>query len=41
MARPLTRPVEDRVRIVLAVLRAEVSDAEVARREAVSRPHRR
>ncbi len=36
MARPATRAAEDKVRIVLAVLRSEVTIAEAARREAVS-----
>jgi transposase len=36
MARPPTRAAEDKVRIVLAVLRGEVTIAEAARREAVS-----
>jgi transposase len=36
MARPPSRAAEDKVRIVLAVLRAEVTIAEAARREAVS-----
>ncbi|MBA3309118.1 MAG: transposase [Nocardioidaceae bacterium] len=36
MARPPTRAAEDKVRIVLAVLRGEMTIAEAARREAVS-----
>src|SRR4029450_11340691 len=36
MARPPIKPVEDKLRIVLAVLRGEVSIKEVARRERVS-----
>ena len=36
MARPPSRSAEDKVRIVLAVLRGEVTIAEVARREGVS-----
>jgi transposase len=36
MARPPSRSAEDKVRIVLAVLRGEVTIAEAARREGVS-----
>ncbi|HEX9854303.1 MAG TPA: helix-turn-helix domain-containing protein [Acidimicrobiia bacterium] len=36
MARPPSRSAEDKVRIVLAVLRGEVTMSEVARREGVS-----
>jgi transposase len=36
MARPPIKPVDDKLRIVLAVLRGEVSIKEVARRERVS-----
>ena len=36
MARPPTRAAEDKVRIVLAVLRGELTIAEAARREVVS-----
>lgn len=35
MARPLSKSTEDKVRIVLAVLRGEVTVAEAARREGV------
>ena len=36
MSRPPIKPVEDKLRIVLAVLRGEVSMKEAARRERVS-----
>jgi transposase len=36
LSRPPIKPVEDKLRIVLAVLRGEVSIKEVARRERVS-----
>lgn len=36
MARPPSRSAEDKVRVVLAVLRGEVTIAEAARREGVS-----
>jgi hypothetical protein len=38
LSRPPVKPVDDRVRIVLAVLHGEVSIKEAARREQVSGP---